>query len=320
MIRLIAMFFIGFISLAAAAAELKIITPSNDDSYNINARILSRHLGKYLPYNPTITIQSMPGAASLVAANYLYNIAPRDGSVIGIVYKEIPFVGLLGGEGVQFDPNHFNWIGSVADGRKDAVILWANEPKFRSDFVVGAEGATSGNMALFVNRMLGTNFKIVGGYPTTGANRLALERKEVDGVIYSLIGIKTQKPNWLQSGSGIYPTLQFGNGTARLPEYKEVPALVEYVTDDKDRKLLHAFESQFIMLRPFVAPPGVPKARIDELRNAFSKAMVDAEYVEDARRANIDINAISGADMETMIKTPVNIETLNSLKQIYKVK
>ena len=185
---------------------------------------------------------------------------------------------------------------------------------------MGAEGATSGNMALFVNKMLGTNFKIVGGYPTTGANRLALERKEVDAVIYSLIGIKTQKPNWLQLGSDIYPTLQFGNGTARLPEYKEVPALAEYITDDKDRKLLHAFETQFIMLRPFVAPPGVPKTRVDELRNAFSKVMVDAAYAEDTRRANIDINAISGVDMEIMIKTPVNIETLNSLKLIYKVK
>jgi hypothetical protein len=320
MIRLIAMFFIGFISLAAAAAELKIITPSNDDSYNINARILSKHLGKYLPDNPTITIQAMPGAASLVATNYLYNIAPRDGSVIGIVYKEIPFVGLLGGEGVQFDPNQFNWIGSVADGRKDAVILWANEPKFRSDFVVGAEGATSGNMALFVNRMLGTNFKIVGGYPTTGANRLALERKEVDAVIYSLIGIKTQKPNWLQSGSGIYPTLQFGNGTSRLPEYKEIPTLAEYVTDDKDRKLLHAFESQFIMLRPFVAPPGVPKAKVEELRNAFSKTMNDVEYMEDARKANIDINMIDGIEMESIVKMHVDVETLNNLKQIYKVK
>ena len=320
MIHLIVMFFIGFISLAAAASELKIIVPSNDDSYSINARILSNHLGKYLPENPTITIQAMPGAASLVAANYLYNIAPRDGSVIGIVYKEIPFVGLLGGDGVQFDPNQFNWIGSVADGRKDAVVLWANEPKFRSDFVIGAEGATSGNMAFFVNKMLGTNFKIVGGYPTTGANRLALERKEVDAVIYSLIGIKAQKPNWLQSGSGIYPTLQFGNGTARLSEYKEVPTLAEYITSDEDKQLLHAFESQFIMLRPFVAPPRVPKSRIDELRNAFLKVMVDIEYVEDARRANIDISAISGTDMETMIKTPMDIKTLNSLKQIYKVK
>ena len=320
MIRLIVMFFVGFISLAAAAAELKIITPSNDDSYNTNARILSRHLGKYLPNNPTITIQAMPGAASLVATNYLYNIAPRDGSVIGIVYKEIPFVGLLGGEGVQFDPNQFNWIGSVADGRKDAVILWSNEPKFRSDFVVGAEGATSGNMALFVNKMLGTNFKIVGGYPTSGANRLALERKEVDAVIYNLIGIKTQKSNWLKPNSGIYASLQLGNGAVRLPEYKDIPTLAEYITDDKDRKLLHAFESQFIMLRPFVAPPGVPKSRIDELRNAFSKTMVDAEFIEDARRANIDINVISGVEMESIVKIPVDSETLISLRQIYKTR
>ena len=310
----------GFMSLAVAAAELKIIVPSNDDSYNINARILSKHLGKYLPDNPTITIQAMPGAASLIATNYLYNIAPRDGSVIGIVYKEIPFVGLLGGEGVQFDPNQFNWIGSIADGRKDAVILWANESKFRSDFIVGAEGATSGNMALFVNRMLGTNFKIVGGYPTTGANRLALERKEVDAVIYSLVGIKAQKLNWLQPNSGIYPTLQFGNGSTRLPEYKDVPTLSDYITSDEDKKLLRAFESQFIMLRPFVAPPGIPKARVEELRNAFKKTMKDAEFIEDARKANIDINTIDGHEMEVIIKTSVDIETLNSLKQIYKVK
>jgi tripartite-type tricarboxylate transporter receptor subunit TctC len=320
MIRLIVSFFISFISLAAAAAELKIIVPFIDGGYTTTARIVANHMGKYLPDNPTITIQAMPGAASLVATNYLYNIAPKDGSVIAIVYKEIPFVGLLGGEGVQFDPKQFNWIGSVSDGRKDAVILWANEPKFRSDFVVGAEGATSGNMALFVNNMLGTNFKIVNGYPNTSANRLALERKEVDAVIYALVGIKTLKSNWLQPGSGIYPTLQMGNGATRLEEYKDVPTLADYVTSDKDKKLLRDFESQFIMSRPFVAPPGVQKSRIDELRDAFEKTMNDGKFIEDAKKLNIDMSIITGAEMEYLVKAPVDTETLNSLKQIYKVK
>jgi len=320
--RYLFVLFFSIFSFSVLADDLKIIVPSNDDSYNINARVLSKYYGKYLPENPNIIIQAIPGAASLTAANYLYNIAPKDGNTIGIVYKEIPFVGLLGGDGVQFDQTKFNWIGSVVDGRKDAVMIWSNESTFRSDFVIGAEGATSGNLAKFINQIMHTDFKIVNGYPTTGANRLALVRKEVDAVIYNLIGVKVGNPDWIKPGNPIRPVLQFGNGKLRHPDYLNVNTVADYVTNENDIKLLRVFESQFILLRPFVAPPGVPEKRVKELREAFDMTMKDPEYLEETKKINLEVSPINGESAQEIInftsKTDPSIITL--LRQIYQVK
>ena len=300
------------------ADNLSIITPSPDDSYTINARILAKYLTKHLPNHPDVIIQPMPGAQSLVAANWLYNIAPRDGSVIATLQKEIPFDGLLGGKGVQFDQTKFTWLGSTSDGRKDAVMLWANEPNFRDDFIVGAESPTAGNMAVFLNKVMGTKFKIVTGYQTTGANRLAFERKETDAVIYSLAGIKTQKPDWLNPDSLIKPFLQFGNGKNRLPEYSDIPTLEEKV-DSNYYLLIEAFETQFILLRPFLAPPNLPADKITELRRGLEAAAYDSEYIAEAKKARIDVNFIEGerAEMIVDFQSRTDPKIINQLKEIY---
>jgi len=314
--------FFAFISFSVLAEDLKIIVPSNDDSYNINARVLSKYYGKYLPEHPNIIIQAIPGAASLTAANYLYNVAPKDGNTIGIVYKEIPFVGLLGGEGVQFDQTKFNWIGSIVDGRKDAVMVWSNETTFRSNFIVGAEGATSGNLAKFINQIMHADFKIVNGYPTTGANRLALIRKEVDAVIYNLIGVKVGTPDWVKPESRIRPVLQFGNGKLRHPDYPNVNTVADYITDENDIELLKVFESQFVLLRPFLAPPGVPEKRVKELREAFEMTMKDPEYLEETKKINLEVSPIDGESAQEIITFTSKADTsiITMLRQIYQVK
>jgi hypothetical protein len=289
---------------SVAADTLKIIVPSDNDSYNINARVLGKYLVKHLPNQPTLVIQSMPGAASMVAANYLYNHAPKDGSVIGTFYKEIPLVGALGGPNVQYDASKFTWIGSNVDGRKDAVIMWCNtdNPK-----IIGSENYAGVNPAFLVRDLAKLDAKIVTGYATTGDARLALERKEVDAVVYNLIGIKTQKPQWLKPDSGIKACMQFGNGTNRHPEYKDVQALAEVVQSDMDKTILSTVEESYAMLRPFVAPPGIPAKNTKEFREAFAKALADPEYMAEAMKMNIEVNMIDYNEAEKLVTYEIKI-------------
>jgi len=314
--------FFMMLSASAHAQELRIITPSPADSYNINARILAPYLAKHLPEKPTPVIQVMPGASSLVATNYMYNVAPRDGSTIATVYKNIPLVGILGGPTIMFDPTKFNWLGSTTDGRKDAVIVWTHRTELLSEFkskemIVGTESIVSADSTKFIRNALGLNFRQIAGYANPGAARLALERKEVDAVIFNLLGIRTQT-QWTEPNSGIRAILQFGNSKNRHPEYQNVPTLAELLTNDEDRMILDAFETQFILLRPFIAPPGVPTNRVKELRDAFIKAVNDSGYIEEATKAKMEIHLITGEQAEQIVSVSANAPTsvLNKLRAL----
>jgi tripartite-type tricarboxylate transporter receptor subunit TctC len=298
------------LSASAMAQELRVITPSPADSYNINARILAPYMAKYLLEKPTPVIQVMPGASSLVATNYMYNVAPKDGNTIATVYKNIPLVGILGGPTVMFDPTKFNWIGSTVDGRKDAVLVWTHRKESLTEFktkelIVGTESIVSADSTKFIRNSLGLNFKQIAGYANPGAARLALERKEVDAVIFNLLGIKTQT-QWTDPNSGIRALLQFGNGKIRHPDFKNVPTFAELITNEDDKAILDIFETQFILLRPFIAPPGVPAARVKELREAFNKAVNDVGYIEEATKARMEIQLITGEQAEHIVAVSSN--------------
>jgi hypothetical protein len=262
----------------------------------------------------------MPGAASLIATNHLYNVAPKDGNTIGAIYKDIPMVGVLGGENIRFDVKKFNWIGSNADGRKDAVIVWANTRN--KSLLVGSENYPGISLAFFVRDIGKQDYKIIAGYANPGLARLALEQKEVDAVIYNLLGIKTQKPNWLKEDSGIYPVLQFGNGPNRHPDFRGVQTLHEMVQSDQDQKILEIVEASLATLRPFVAPPNVPEKRVAELREAFNKAVRDPEYLDEAKKMNFEVNPIEWQEFNTLIDKISNIDekTIERLKSFNEVK
>ena len=309
-----------FTCVAQAETQLKVIVPSENDTYSINARVLSRFISKYLPEQPSVVIQTMPGAASLIATNHLYNVAPKDGNTIGAIYKDIPMVGVLGGENIRFDVKKFNWIGSNADGRKDAVIVWANTRN--KSLLVGSENYPGISLAFFVRDIGKQDYKIIAGYANPGLARLALEQKEVDAVIYNLLGIKTQKPNWLKEDSGIYPVLQFGNGPNRHPDFRGVQTLHEMVQSDQDQKILEIVEASLATLRPFVAPPNVPEKRVAELREAFNKAVRDPEYLDEAKKMNFEVNPIEWQEFNTLIDKISNIDekTIERLKSFNEVK
>jgi tripartite-type tricarboxylate transporter receptor subunit TctC len=308
------------LSASATAQELKIVVPSNTDGYSMNAKLIAPYVSKYLPEKPNVVIQEFPGAASLVAANYIYNVAPKDGNTIGTFYKNIPLMGALGGPTIKFEPSKFTWLGSTADGREDAVILWSNKPgpvdRYRTEeLVVGSENVIAGDPTLLVRDLLDIKIKLVAGYASSSTARLALERKEIDAAAYSLIGIKTAKPDWLKPDSEIKPMLQFGNGTSRHKDYPDIPTLAEYT---KQKELLSVYEKQYVLLRPFVAPPNIPAARAQELRVAFEKAVKDPEFLDKAKKANIDVNYIGWQESQQIVNETVNAseQTLQKIRDM----
>ena len=318
MIRSLAFFLM--LSASAIAQDVKVVVPSNTDGYSINAKLIAPYVSKYLPEKPEVVIQVMPGAASLVAANYIYNIAPKDGNTIGTFYKNIPLMGALGGQTIKFDPSKFTWLGSTADGRDDTVIVWSTksgpiEKYLNEEIVFGTGNIVAGDTTLLLRDTLGIKMKLVAGYVDSTEVRLALERKEVDAAIYNLIGIKTNRPDWLKPNSEIKPMLQFGNGTVRHKDYLDVPTLAEYT---KQKELLSVYEKQFVLLRPFVAPPNIPAARAQELRVAFENAVRDPEFLDKAKKANIDVNFIGWQESQQIVNETVNAseQTLQKIRDM----
>ena len=292
-----------FLTTSTLAAELRIVVPSASDGYAMNARVFGKYLSRYLPEKPTIVIQEVPGAFSLSAANYMYNVAPKDGTVIGTFYRNISFLGALGGTNVNYDARKFTWIGSTADGRQDAYMLWSNKPgpieRYRTEeLIIGSENITTANPVVLVRDITKIKVKEVTGYNNSATARLAVDRNEVDAVIYGLIGIRSGKSEWIKPDSKVFPLIQFGNGRVRHKDYPTVPTLEEY-TDDKT--ILNVYESQNILIRPFVAPPGISYSRASELREAFNKAVSDPEFLEEATKAKIEVNPIDWKESEAIV-------------------
>lgn len=214
--------------------------------YDIYARVIAQYLGKYIPGNPTVVVQNMPGAGSIRAANYLYSGAPKDGTVIGSFGRDIPFIAVMGGNpAVQFDPAKFTWLGSPSTYANDAYLLWGRDGavvKTVADaqraggppLVVGvtAEGSTDNDVSILLRDTLGLNLKIVSGYPDSAAISVAMERNEVDAHFLGLSAAYTERPSWLKPGSGMHVILQFARKT-RHRLFPDVPTADELAKTSK---------------------------------------------------------------------------------------
>jgi tripartite-type tricarboxylate transporter receptor subunit TctC len=278
--------------------------------YDIYARLLARHLGRFIPGHPTIVVQNMPGAGSLRAVNYLYNIAPKDGSTFGMFSRNMPLIGLLGGNAnVAFDPRKLTWLGSSSSFVNDAYVLIVRkdapvksiEEARRHDLpplVLGgtAEGATGSDVPVILRDTIGLHVKQVVGYPDSTAIYLAIERGEVHGRTVDLSSVKSIKPEWLAPESGYRVLVQFARAT-RHPELPEVPTARELAKDERARALIELAELPYTLSRPFAAPPGIPAARARALQTAFLAMHRDPQYLEEAARLRIDVSPIGGNEV-----------------------
>jgi tripartite-type tricarboxylate transporter receptor subunit TctC len=278
--------------------------------YDIYARLLARHLGRFIPGNPNVIVQNMPGAGSLRAVNYLYRVAPKDGSVIGHFSRNMPLIGLLGGNAnAQFDPRRFTWLGSTSSFvndayilivRKDAPVKSIDEAR-RQDLpalVLGgtAEGATGADVPVILRDTIGLHVKQVVGYPDSTAIFLAIERGEVNGRTVDLSSVKSVKPDWLEPNSGYRVLVQFARMT-RHPDLPDVPTARELAKNEAARALIELTELPYTLSRPFAAPPDIPLERANALQRAFLAAHQDAQYLEEAARLRLDVSPIVGSDV-----------------------
>jgi len=273
------------------------------ETYDLYARLLARHLPKYIPGEPLIIPSNKPGAGSLNAVNSLYNTAPKDGTVIGTGHRFVPLMPLLNMPGTQFDALNFNYIGSMA--RETGVCVARKDSGFRSmedtrtrEFMVGTTGAGS-ELTTFnatMSKMLGAKLKVVRGYLTSTEIDLAIERGELQGRCGVSFGsLRANKPEWLETK---YVTVLIQLGLFKHPELPDVPLLVDLVKNKDEHTALELMLAPASMARPFFAPPGVPADRIEILRKAFDAAMKDPALIEEAARQRLELMPMTGAAMQ----------------------
>ncbi len=291
-----------------------IIGYSPGGGYDTYARIMARELGKHLPGNPRVISQNMTGAGSLKAANYIYNNAPKDGTVFGTFGRSMPLLPLLAKTKARFDATKFTWIGTPASYADDAYLLLVRsdhpaknvndirnkggKPIFLGTTAIGSTGT---DIPLVLRNVLGLNLKLLSGYPGGTDINLAIERSEVYGRMLGMSSIKGTKPEWLETRKIMRPLLQFARET-RHPELPNVPLATELATNDEDKALIEMMEMPFLMARPFAAPPGVPAERAKILREAFFKAVNSEAYRSAAGKLGMDVSPRNGEQVAAMVK------------------
>jgi tripartite-type tricarboxylate transporter receptor subunit TctC len=282
--------------------------------YDTYGRLLAQFMRKHIPGNPLIIVQNMPGAGSLVLANYLYNVAPRDGTAFGAVNALLATDPLIYPERVKFDPRKFRWLGSAL--RENHVgVVWETSPirklddTFQNELIVAGTGGATNLYPVFVDAVLGTKIKMIPGYQGTKQGLLAMERGEVGGNVgITWASLKATMGGWLREGK-IRVFVQFG--LKPHPELPNVSWIYDYAKTDSDRAAMDlAFGNQEFG-RPFIAPPGVPDATVDVLRTAFEQSINDPEFIAEAEKRGVDIDFTSGAEIQDLIekifKTPPEV-------------
>lgn len=271
--------------------------------FDVYARLLSKHVGKYIPGQPTVIVQNMPGAGSVTAALYILDVAPKDGSVIGIFGRTVPVAPLLTDR--VFDGRRFSWVGSITSevsvciaSAKSNVKSW-NDMLTKS-FVAGGEGHDSDldlNANLLKN-IFGAKIRLITGYPGTNDIKPAIERGELDGVCgLSYSSLQTQYASELEQKS---VNILVQVSLERHPNLPDVPFVGDYASAEQRDALRLLLEPQ-AMARPFAAPAGVPADRLALLRSAFDATMQDPDFLSDARRSRLDVKPMSGAAITTMV-------------------
>src|ERR1700728_292466 len=283
---------------------------SSGGGYDLYGRTLARYLGRHIPGNPQIVPQNMPGAGSLKSVNYLYNVAPKDGTAIGIFAPGILAEPLLGhGEGAQFDATRFGWLGSVSQEVSVCAFMASTGIATLDDMqtktsVIGASGggAESDVFTTVLRNMFKMPMRIVTGYPGGTEITLAMQRHEVDGRCgWSWTSLLSRNKAML-TGKEINVTLQIALNKDDDPYLLRVPLIMDLTTDPAQRAALKLIVSRQSIARPFAMPPGVPAELLAALRTAFDATMKDAEFLAEARTADLDVRPVSGIAVETLIK------------------
>lgn len=279
--------------------------------YDMTARMVAKFMVKYLPGNANDLVQNMPGAAGIRAANHIYNVAPKDGSTLGLIDRAIPSAPLVyGGESKGlFEATKFSWIGSAMRESGMGAVSTASgvrtiEDAKKKEIFVGGQGPEQ-DTALYphvLNALLGTRFKVVYGYNGQDAIQLAVESNELMGMFTS--GWSGGGQQFIRSkvNDGTMSTIVYV-APKRDPVHPETPAIIELVNTPEDKRMIELILARMVLGRPFIAPPGIPKDRVDMLRAAFRKAFEDPELKTEAVKRQVAIDPMWGDEAQAAIES-----------------
>ena len=289
----------------AAKSVAMIIGFGPGGGYDLWGRTVGRHIGRHLPGAPTVTPQNMPGAGSYAAASYIFNIAPKDGSVLGIIARDAALGPLSGATGARFDPTRLSWIGTPTKETNVCVAYHTSQVKsvldlYDKQLIVGDTGPGTGTRSYpkALNELLGMKFKLVGGFPASSDVFLAMERGEVEGICESLDSIKIRRPDWIPTRK---ISILFQGGAEPNPELDGVPFVLDLALTGEQRQAIEFLYAGQGIGRPFVAPPDLPPDRLKMLRDAFKATMTDPAFVAEAQKSKLDLEPEDGEHLAVLI-------------------
>jgi tripartite-type tricarboxylate transporter receptor subunit TctC len=281
-----------------------IVGTAAGQDYDAWARLLGRHMSAFMPGKVPFVVENMPGAGHILATNYLFNLAPRDGTVIGMVSRNITEAAMTKLPNVRFDPGRFNWIGSPELNHR---VLFVNTAAgiekvpdlFRRDLIVGVTGGAQGVTAapILLKNLLGMRLKIIQGYHSPGDVILAMARREVDGIVQSVGAPDGARRQWLESGQMRVLFSMEGDPVPGLA----APTIFEFTRTERQREVLAFFASSMELGRPFMAPPGAPADRVAALRRAFDLTVKDPAFLQEAAGMGFEVVPQSGERIAALI-------------------
>lgn len=277
--------------------------------YDLYARALGRYIARHIPGAPAIVPRNMPGAGSIVLANHLYGVAPRDGLTFGALQRQAPLYSLLQNDpaATNFNGAAFTWIGSISSETGFGVVSTSAgfdsfSDLYTRELILSAQSGASDTeiMPRAINAVLGTKMRIIAGYKSSAECLLALERGEVGGYFSGgWAGVRNTLEPWLEAGK---VKLLVQISVRKSPEFPDLPLIMDFARTDRERRILElAFTSQ-VWGRPYAAPPEIPRERAEILRAAFDKTLRDSDFVSEVKKLNFTIDPLTGEDMTKMIK------------------
>ncbi len=274
-------------------------------------RILARHLGRHVPGKPNIVPKNMPGAGSFLAVNQVFNISPKDGSVIAIGAPTMPLDEKLGSQGVRFKTAELNWIGRI-DSLINMVFMWKTSPvktfadaqKIESTLSGTGAGSTVSIYPTVMNNVFATRFKLIMGYRGSNEAMLAVERGEVEGHSTSWTALKVAHPDWIRD-KNVAILVQFS--LKRHAELPDVPTAVDLARNDEERAILAAIMNAAEVGTAFFTTPGVPADRLTALRRAFDATMTDPDFLADAQKTKLGVSPLTGEELQKLVVEVSNL-------------
>jgi tripartite-type tricarboxylate transporter receptor subunit TctC len=288
-----------------------IVGNATGGGYDAYGRLLARHMPRYIPGEPTIVVKNQPGAGGMVFSNYLYSQAPRDGLTIGMMSRANPIEPVLGNPAAKFRSEEFTWLGTSSTYEDDAycLVIRADAPfktiedvqKPGRALLLGglAAGGSDVDITMIARDVFKLNAQLVRGYGGSAELNIAIQRGEVEGRAIGVSSMQTGLSDWYNNGKLRF-LVQFGHAQ-RWKGLPDVPTARELAKSADDRALLELAELPFLMARPFLAPPGIPRAQAEILKRAFMAAHSDPDYLRDAEQMKIDVSPLSGDEIAKIV-------------------